>query len=71
MIPEVIETKQTTRLGPGNVPVAVLLVTWKAGTYGPFTEQSTWEALSNGTLMDTLRKKAMALDALPKATQTV
>lgn len=65
MNPVIIGTKETTKLGPGMVPVKVLSVTWTAGTYGPFTETSTWSELSDGTLMGILRTKAAALSTLP------
>lgn len=70
MNPEILGTKQSVRLGPGNTPVSVLLVTWKAGPYGPFDEQSTWDELSNGTLLRKLQDKARALGNLPQAQQT-
>ncbi len=70
MNPEILSVKQATRLGPGNTPVAVLMVEWKAGTYGPFSLQSTWEDLNSGKLMDNLRTQTRLLDGLPKAQQT-
>lgn len=70
MNPEILGTAQSVRLGPGNTPVQVLIVTWKAGHYGPFDEQSTWEDLSSGVLMGKLQEKARALAALPQARQT-
>lgn len=70
MNPVIIGVKEATRLGAGNVPVSVLLVTWTYGTFGPFTEQTTFEALNNGTLMDALRAKARGLSNLPVAAQS-
>jgi len=57
-------------LGPGSVPVKVLNVTWRVGTYGPFTEQTNFQDLNNGALMDSLRAKARVLANLPAASQT-
>lgn len=68
--PEILEIKQTTRLGANSVPVAVLLVRWKAGPYGPFDEESSFADVNSGKLMENLRAKTRALDLLPKATQT-
>lgn len=70
MNPEILDVKQTTALGAGGVPVAVLQVSWRAGTYGPFTAQSTWQELNSGALMDKLREMARALANLPAATRT-
>lgn len=70
MNPEILGTKQAVRLGPGNTPVSVLMVTWKAGNNGPFDEQSTWEELNSGVLLTKLQAKARALATLPQAQQT-
>lgn len=70
MNPTIIGVKEATRLGPGGVPVAVLLVTWTAGTFGPFTEQTTFAALNAGTLMSTLQAKARDLSKLPVPAQS-
>lgn len=67
MNPLIIGVKQSTKLGRGSVPVKVLIVTWTAGTYGPFETDSTWEELNNGTLIGNLQAQARALNNLPTA----
>ena len=61
MNPKIIDVKEATRLGPGSLPVKVLVVTWNAGTFGPFTTESSWEELNNGTLNTNLQAQARAL----------
>lgn len=67
MNPVILSTKESVRLGPGNTPVAVLVVEWKAGNNGPFLEQSSWAELNSGVLLNKLQDKARALANLPQA----
>lgn len=70
MNPVILSTKESVRLGPGNTPVSVLLVEWKAGNNGPFMEQSSWADLNSGELLRKLQDKARALGNLPQAQPT-
>jgi len=63
--PKIIEVREATRLSAGGVPVQVLEVKWTAGNYGPFTTQSTWDELNNGTLIGNLQAQARSLANLP------
>lgn len=70
MNPEILGVKESVRLGANSVPVQVLQVTWKAGSYGPFTFVSSFADLNSGKLMDDLRMQARGLANLPVAAQT-
>jgi hypothetical protein len=65
--PAIVNVTEQRILGPNNQPQKVLVVTYKVGTYGPFTLNTTQADLLNGNAQNAMQLFANTLAGLPTA----